>query len=495
MREAPADPILRAPMRRYFADSLRYLPARLVPALVGLAIAYLFTRALSTEGYGLYMLVLAIVQPAALVLTEWVSQPTGRFYSEYRLGGRLGGYRAVLLRLWKHVLLATLAAALLILALGSRAWGVELGAAAALYLVALVVFSLLVPLFPASLDAAFYGAALATLALLHLAAAGAIAATSGMRPAALVWGAAIGTLVCACALVWRARRHLDAPPAEASREDVQRFARYGFPMLLWVITANLLHLGDFWIIQLFRGNAEVGIYAANYQLATGVSVLLGIPVTMAAFPIVARLYAAGEPARAREAIASMTAWFLLMAALALAVTAATSRDIVHLVLGSAFREGHLVILPVLAGQVLWLGASLGQKGLELTERTRVMLAWGACALALNIVLNVLFVPRYGYVAAAYTTFASYLFYAGAIWRAARGPLAWDVPWSALARYALLGTAGAACAGLVPLDPGAPGLAARACVAGVTFLVGSALTRPKIIARGVGALRLRRSGPG
>jgi O-antigen/teichoic acid export membrane protein len=69
---------------------------------------------------------------------------------------------------------------------------------------------------------------------------------------------------------------------------------------------------------------------------------------------------------------------------------------------------------------------VGHKGLEILEKTRVMLRLVVIAAALNILLNFIFVPMYGYHGAAVTTFASYLSYPLMVWWVSRKNIRWYI---------------------------------------------------------------------
>jgi len=70
----------------------------------------------------------------------------------------------------------------------------------------------------------------------------------------------------------------------------------------------------------------------------------------------------------------------------------------------------------------------GHKGLELAERTHVMFALVTVSAACNVALNLIFVPLYGYTAAAVTTVAGYLLYPVLVHRATRRHVPWLIPW-------------------------------------------------------------------
>jgi O-antigen/teichoic acid export membrane protein len=101
---------------------------------------------------------------------------------------------------------------------------------------------------------------------------------------------------------------------------------------------------------------------------------------------------------------------------------------VDVLLGDEFRAGYVIHLPVAAGAVLWGASMLGHKSMEFAERTTLMLWDVLIAAVINVSLNLVLVPTFGYVAAAYTTLASYAVYVALIWWQARGLVPWDIPY-------------------------------------------------------------------
>ena len=72
----------------------------------------------------------------------------------------------------------------------------------------------------------------------------------------------------------------------------------------------------------------------------------------------------------------------------------------------------LIYLPVLLASFLWQVALLLQRFLELTFRSAYMLvSIGVCVL-LNVVLNLIFVPRHGMIASSLILLATSTLYAG-----------------------------------------------------------------------------------
>ena len=111
-----------------------------------------------------------------------------------------------------------------------------------------------------------------------------------------------------------------------------------------------------------------------------------------------------------------------------------SLEIATLLLGMPFRDGHTIMPIILAGASVWGLSMLVHKGLELQEKTGVMLGLVMVSATINIVLNLLFVPEYGYQAAAVTTFVSYLAYPVLVYVITnRSGLGWRIPWRTIIR--------------------------------------------------------------
>ena len=147
-----------------------------------------------------------------------------------------------------------------------------------------------------------------------------------------------------------------------------------------------------------------------------------------------------------DVIASFSRLYVYAVMPILIVITLCSHELADILLGSAFREGSGII-PILVFGMMVRGFSMyGHKGLELAERTHVMFVLVAISAAFNVVLNLIFVPIYGYTAAAVTTVAGYVLYPILVHRASRSHVPWRVPWRAIAA--------ALSAGLVSMAAGA-----------------------------------------
>lgn len=449
--------------RRFLRDTLSYLPSSLIPAAVSVASVSIFTRLFSPHFYGLYGLVTAGTAIAIPLLGEWAAQPAARYYAEYQAHGEIGVFSAAVgamasLILYAAALVALLAAGVS-LVLYHAIWHPWLLAGALLVVGTHALATVITPILPASFQAGAYNQIRVVSSVLALGVQLALIAVLGRDVAWILWGSGA---VSAATLPWMMRRagirlawrpRVDTAAVQAA---MGRFWRYGGPMGLWFLSSTLLYSADRFVINGFIGASAVGIYTVNYNLVARLMGLIKSPINNASFPVLMQQWARRELQAARETLAAMTTLYLELGVGLVGLMVVVAGYVVDIVLGAPFRVGYEVMVPVLAGVVVWGASNLGHKTLEFVENTRLMMVDGFLAAGVNIGLNLWLVPRYGYVAAAYVTLATYLFYTVLIWFQVRSVLPWDIQWKPLAwsgAAALLAIV--ACARLVWPHPGSP----------------------------------------
>jgi O-antigen/teichoic acid export membrane protein len=468
------------PLWRFAHDVLSYLPQKIALSVISFLNVFLFTRLLSPEAYGVYSLVMAIIGPAVVLLTEWAAQPIGRYYSEYKMQ-RLPSYPATISTLLAITIFGGGIVAIGFLFFVGYRWGILMGIAAALLLFLQALHQLVLPIVPASLDPSFYGLVQVSRALLTLGLSVGLAFLIGPRPEFLLWGAVFGFVAVLPLLLRRVSREIgELRLSFSSTPDLRRFARYGVPLMVWFFAAQLLYVGDRYVLQAFRGSAEVGIYSASYNLITGVAGFLGAPITMAAFPIIMHMWAHNRRDSLRQTLTTMTEWYLLLGIGLVGCTALGANLLLSLALGAAFREGYSVLLPVLAGQILWQASMLGHKGMELMERTYWMLILACIAAIINLVLNLILVPSYGYVAAAYTTLLSYGLYTFLIWVFSRRFVPWSIPFRSVVLAMIIATSAAGIAQVVQSGSTVAQALLRILIFSSLYVTGVAIMERKVI---------------
>ena len=422
-------------------DFLTYLPARLLPAASGLATVMILSRLFPPSVYGRYALVLGAAGIALAVLSGWLRECVVRFYP---LEKREEAENGLLLRV---ALLSSLISLLPLVGLAVLAAFPNvlfeyrsLAVWAILWTAIGILTSPLSSMLRASLQVRSYVfweimRALTSVALIVVFVAVLRKPIHWTFIAMVVTslGSAIG-MGWALRAVPRLKQGWSVWSRAAAR--IPELARYGLPMAGWAIGVRVLSLADRFILEWFHGSEAVGIYASNYYLAEGGTALLMASILAAAKPRImhgAMEAKAGHSPPLLGTVTRLTVLLLLPAVVAVLVL---GRHLAVLLLDPEYVRGYAILPIIVGGTGLWSLGELGQTTLQLVGRTRTLLVGVLGCSVLNVVLNLLVVPRWGYLGAAWTTLASYAAYPVFIHLMARRVSRWTIPWDSVARGVL-----------------------------------------------------------
>jgi O-antigen/teichoic acid export membrane protein len=169
----------------------------------------------------------------------------------------------------------------------------------------------------------------------------------------------------------------------------------------------------------------------------------------------------------------------LPAAVGLALVA---RPLADIMVGPGLREGAAQVTPWIAASAFFAGINTYylHTAFTLARRTGRLMVAIAVPAGLNLVLNMVFVPRFGLQGALWATLASYIVGVGVSYALSRKTLALPIPWSMAFRTALATTAMALGVVCVPtfggvlelLSKALLGIAVYACLAYLFDLCGA-----------------------
>ncbi len=244
-----------------------------------------------------------------------------------------------------------------------------------------------------------------------------VAAGGGVLGAALAMTAAMTFNALLIAVVGRRLVTLQRASAADRRALVRAAAPLGIASLLSSVyfTIDLVIVG--WIVL----PAQVGHYAAAVKF---LNIIVAIPSVL----LTAALPALSAACRDRQELTALTArvWHWIVAiGLPLCVGAGVfAPTLIHI----AFGHGYVAAVPLLRILALAGVGSMLSSVLNAIligqYRARAQLAINALALAVNVGLNVALVPRYGVVAAAWTTVGTEVLVFTTILFVLRGTLSW-----------------------------------------------------------------------
>ena len=426
-------------VKKFGKDIVRYLPSKAVPPLIGLIAIPIITRLFEPGDYGNYILVLATVSVLSLIPGTLLGTATLRFFPEYERQSRLGAFRNTLIK-------ATIAC---VIGIAIIFFGVlqiaEASISSNLYFlmsmgillfVATSVFDILLHLLNIRQKATPY----TCLTIWH-AGAGllfglAIVLLIGRGVEGLLWGS-IGALIIAIPFLYCiAFAGIPAGKGAFSKSIAIEMTKYSAPLIIANLAAWILSLSDRYIIGLYRGSYEVGLYSASYAFSQTPLTMLWTLFMLAGYPLIVNMWENQGREATQRFVGGLTRYYLLLALPSAVGLSVLSKPIIGVFTAPAYHEGYRIVPLVAFGAFLLALQWWPQVGLSLRKKTSISAYCVVGAGLLNIGLNFLLIPGYGYMAAAATTFISYAFLLVLMVLASRRLFTWKFPFKSLGKIAL-----------------------------------------------------------
>jgi O-antigen/teichoic acid export membrane protein len=447
---------------------LTYLIPNLAQAVASFGIVAVLTRFLSDAEYGRYALVYTAMTLAHYLTLTWVEAAAARFYGQAAQNNDKPNHFATLMHasLWCSLLFGALCVAIITIWPGDGALKITLAAA-----------------FGGVLMRSFIKIALETRRMAQEATRFAIVDTAhtllgfglalvcvtalGMGPEGAFLGLAIASLIVLFIegpALWLAAKGGRADPARTSA-----YFAYGAPLAAGLILNLALTSGDRFIIAAFLGEAEVGAYAAGYQVAAR---LLDIIFVWGSAAITPLLVAAYERGGAREVMPIARDGYIIRlgigapAALGIALLA---QPICTILIGESLRARAVEIVPwvALAGLLAGL-CDYFSEAFMLTKKALMRALLMLVPVVLNLGLNIALLPHLGLMGAVVANVSAYGLGMVVLAVVGRRYLALPIPITESVKIALACAVMAGGVLLVPSFGGFVEVVAKATIGGIIY---------------------------
>lgn len=183
----------------------------------------------------------------------------------------------------------------------------------------------------------------------------------------------------------------------------------------WALLVEALPLGIAEILRRLKQHADklllamlatpmgIGLFSAAYKLLEAMS-LFTTNLTLPLFPVFSRL-AQESPAQLFNALGQSLKFLYIMGTPIAVILYVFAESIVVLFFGQAFREATVTLQVLAPAVLLLLSTSANSYAFTALGRQRLYAACIATSLVTNLILDLLLIPRYSYLGAAYGTLA------------------------------------------------------------------------------------------
>lgn len=445
-----------------------YLPANLVQAAVGVLTIVVFTRLLTPEQFGQYAVAFSVMTLAHVAVFTWLEASMARFWAAQHTPEDIRNHFAGLYR----AAFASTALAAPVALLALWLWPAD-------------------PMLRLAIGVGLAGAPIRCFAKL---AQERFRAAGEVRKAALLdmWtaGGGFGVGVIFALIGWGGSAPLMglalAPlaalpfilPGEMAKgrggaidaKRMRAYAAYGYPIAFALALTAILASTDRFLLAHFMDEAAVGAYHAGYSLANRTLDVMFIWLGAASGPALVMALERGGREALRETAREQAGFFILIGLPAAVGVMLVARPLADVLVGEALRADAAFITPWIALGALLSGMTTYYFGqaFTLARKTKRLVAIMAFPTVANIVLNLVLIPRFGVVGAAWATTASFGLGLLAAIVVGRRVMPLPIPWEALARCGVAAGLMALAVNALPAWGGPGELFLKAAVGGIVY---------------------------
>ncbi len=188
--------------------------------------------------------------------------------------------------------------------------------------------------------------------------------------------------------------------------NLKSYLKWGLPLtptpaILWIINTS-----DRYMVSYFIGVTTTGIYHAAYTIGYYASFTL-IPLGIVLFPTITKSYDGKNLGETRNYLKYSLKYFMMLAIPSAFGLSILAKPLLHILTTPEFVVGSTVIPFVAFGAVMFGLYQITVFVIQLVNKNELLIGLLGASAALNIILNIILIPRLGIIGAAIATLIAY----------------------------------------------------------------------------------------
>jgi O-antigen/teichoic acid export membrane protein len=183
--------------------------------------------------------------------------------------------------------------------------------------------------------------------------------------------------------------------------------KFGVPLVPHVLSVNILASADRILLERLSTLSEVGLYNVGYQIGQ-VFFMIMSSINYAWVPIYYAIAQDKAVNKAKKIFSRMTTLYIALGSFFASGVILFSREIIYFFTTERFYSSYHVVPIIAISYVLHLIYIMDVRSLYLEKKTYMIPSFTIIAVIVNIGLNILWIPEFGMVGAAYATLIAHL---------------------------------------------------------------------------------------
>ena len=182
---------------------------------------------------------------------------------------------------------------------------------------------------------------------------------------------------------------------------------YSFPLIWMELSNMILNFGDRYLLQYYNGSESVGLYSAAYNVCNLSQSVLSVPLRLAVIPMYMSIWNKSGKDETKGFLDRILDYYIMIAVPVIIGLSWFGDEFVKLIATSKYLDAVVIIPIIILPLVVFGGNVIFAAGLRIYKKTGILMYISLLAGLINIILNIIFIPKFGMLGAAYATFISY----------------------------------------------------------------------------------------
>jgi O-antigen/teichoic acid export membrane protein len=421
-------------LRKFVKDMAIYAPSQFLPALTAFITVPILTRLFPPAEYGYWALATSVSSFLVALASSGFGSAVIRFYPVYKarstlnvlfatIGASLGtlitlvaGVSCLILFLFKTLLPPAL---------------VQLLPVVILIFAAQSIFSVFMAVIRAQRRTGTFTSFQLVTTYGSLGVGLLLVIVWGFRVEGLMWGTFLILVLTLPFLIFLAIKGIGIHLQHFHLPDALQIWQYAWPLTLGNVAMWGLRVSDLFIIGAFRPEREVGLYSVSYNISAKSIELLVALFLLSVSPLVYSTWESQGREVTEKTLTMVTRVYLLLCLPAAVGLSVLAFPFVTLLTAPDYHEGYKIVGFVVFSSFAWGLSNIAMTGIAIMKHTSRLGANTMAAVSVHVVLQILLVPRFGYIASAVSTLVGYTVLLVLQTIASRPYLTWRFPFGTL----------------------------------------------------------------
>ena len=187
----------------------------------------------------------------------------------------------------------------------------------------------------------------------------------------------------------------------------KKIVKFGYPLIGVSIIFSVLTYSDRFIIDIYGSKSDVGLYSYGYNMGQSLFYSMTNAILLGAYPRITSEWKENGRKKTEKLVTNYLNLYFYLMLPALAGVIALGNTIIRCLCDESYWGVSLVFIVTCGSYVLLGLLQYTNKAWELNAVTKPIFYLNLIAATINIVLNIIFIPVWGYIVAAITTGLSF----------------------------------------------------------------------------------------